>query len=175
MGIIINKNLRGFSKEQEYLNYIDTHKLNVQKAFEKYGKLLCKNLSESIDIFDLELIIKEHDESKKSHNEFHGYRQWFYPRDGEKKDEAIFKNAWFHHLRNNSHHPEYWTYIDDDFRIQIIPMEPIDIAEMILDWASFEFAGKGSVYDFWIKNKDKKPLHPDTKIIVNKLINIIKE
>jgi len=74
-------------KFREYLDYIERHYNNVQKAWELIQEK-CKDFNFIYDdnlFFELDGDIKNHDLSKLSSNEFTQYRQFFFPCEGEKK------------------------------------------------------------------------------------------
>ena len=119
----------------KYKDYVNTHINNIKIAYNKYKYILGDVLG--IDNKELLDRVLNHDKSKWSKEEFEGYRQKFYPVEGDEIDDNVFNKSWFHHLRNNDHHPEYWTYIDDNDTKRFQDMPDICIAEMILDWATF--------------------------------------
>ena len=81
----------------EYLDYIEEHYNNVQEAW-KIINDKCQNKGFRF-IYDdfvwhtIDSEVKAHDLSKLSPEEFTQYRQFFFPCDGEEKDEALFKKA----------------------------------------------------------------------------------
>lgn len=151
-------------KEKEYLSYINEHIANVRLAFEKYGKQLCELLN--IKYYNLLTNVRHHDESKYTDAEFEGYRQYFYPCSDEEKNKELFDMAWVHHQNYNAHHPEYWI---DRSTNEIKDMPPLYIAEMLLDWEAMSMKFNGNTYDYYIKNRDKKPLSENTKLILDKI------
>jgi hypothetical protein len=86
----------------------------------------------------------------------------------------MYESAWLHHLRNNAHHPEFWMRTNDDGNIVVEDMDKIHIAEMLLDWESFAFAGKDSAYEYWSKRRHDKPFSRNTDLIVANCIDIFK-
>lgn len=152
-------------KENEYLNYINDHISNVRLAYEKYGEILCKLLN--IKNYSLLNNVRHHDESKYTSAEFEGYRQYFYTCSDETKNEESFNYAWIHHQNYNAHHPEYWV---DRSTNEIKDMPPLYIAEMLLDWEAMSMAFGGNTYDYYIKNRDKKPLSENTKNILDSVV-----
>lgn len=162
----------------QYKNYVDTHRENVLKAYNFYGNELCSRLD--IDNDKLYALVMEHDLSKYQPIEFDGYRAMFYPTEDEEDKanagyiKAKFDNSWLHHLRNNPHHPEFWTYLDADFKIVCNTMTPIYVAEMILDWASMGIVKNDTAYEYWINNIDAKPFSDETIDIIDSVIDIFK-
>ena len=166
-------------RDLEYKKYIDNHIANVKKCYLKYGKELCDRLG--VDTELLEQMVEDHDQSKYSKDEFDGYRSWFYPTlEEENQDNRNFRKskfdvAWLHHLRNNAHHPEFWVYINDEGVPKCHPMDPIHIAEMLLDWAAMGIAKGDTAYEYWKNNMSTKPLNRTTIEIVDSCIDIFKE
>lgn len=158
--------------QKQYKEYIDTHIKNVELAFNEYGEKLCAIAD--VDIFKLKSNVEVHDRSKYSEQEFDGYRQWFYPAEGERKSKVIFDKAWLHHLRFNKHHPEYWSYADDNNIVHIDPMEPLYVVEMLLDWTAMGMSKGNSSYSYWQTNRDRKPIHMQTILLIDKLIEVLK-
>lgn len=162
-------------EEKAYNKYIKNHKNNVKRAYENID--LRNILKRNLDFKENQLIqkINNHDNSKYDVQEFEPYRARFYPRDGEKYDEKKFKEAWFHHLHNNDHHPEYWTYVDDDNKKVVLDMPDICIAEMILDWFTFCYKNNNpkDTVEYWRTKGVKKPLSSNTKSKVARIIEQI--
>lgn len=124
-------------KTEEYMDYIKTHKDNVQKAWEELraatvgiGIINRPNILEQMSYR-----IRRHDDSKYSEREFLPYRRHFYPMDGEVDDTAQYDAAWQHHYNRNDHHWQYWIDCDGDF-IGYADMDERMCAclEMICDW-----------------------------------------
>ena len=167
------------SKDKKMLDYTDSHIQKVSQAFKKYGTQILKELGAPDLNDDLFHRVIAHDKSKYSEEEFIGYRKHFDPKPGEDKDEAdaLYARAWLHHQNTNSHHPEYWTLIDDSThevdgkteayaKITYLAMPKLDIAEMLCDWAAF-----GSPRAWFEKNQQYYThiFHPDTYRLVDKV------
>jgi len=126
-----------------------------------------------------------HDLSKFSRAEWRPYVQRFGSGRAGKEDKTgdteAFREAWLHHWQNNPHHWEYWR-ADGPGR-GWWPMEPpIDgalempeayVREMIADWraASKVYAGKDDPTDWYNAHKDKQVMHPETRKLVERLMN----
>ena len=160
---MINENLDGYQKE--YQDYVVAHKERVQQ----FADWLKENLPELFATIDIDLfdeLIKEHDESKFSEEEFEPYAQrWF----GDKKKTPEYNRAWEHHWQNNEHHPEYW--LGDD-------MPLIYILEMICDWGSFSIEKKdfNELSDFYYnkaKEDPEKNLSDATQEVIEDIIQQI--
>ena len=142
------------NKTRDYLDYIEKHYHNVQKAW-RLVQNTCSDMKFISDdnIFNkLDKQIKNHDMSKLSHNEFVQYRMKFYPTKDENNcptDELLadilFKDAWNNHKKDNPHHWQNWTSI----QIVTEPYElQIHCVHMVVDWIamSLEFGGTALEY-----------------------------
>ena len=162
---MINENLDGYL--EDYKNYVLEHKKNVGL----FADWLKENLPEiffdyGVDPNAFDDVIREHDESKFSEEEFEPYAQkWF----GNGEESLAYEEAWKHHWMNNEHHPEYW--LEED-------MPPIYILEMLCDWGSFSIA-KGNLEelsDFYFnkaKDDPEKNLSDNTKKIIEDILEKI--
>jgi hypothetical protein len=162
-GLLDMINEGGADYQKENLEYINAHRERVKK-FADWLKDNCPEVFKDIDIDVFDDLIREHDESKFSEEEFEPYAQkWF--GNGEKTLE--YEEAWKHHWMNNEHHPEYWLGED---------MPYIYILEMICDWGSFSI-DKGDLKElsdfYYTKAKDdpEKMLSENTKEIIEELID----
>lgn len=156
-------------KERKYREYIDEHIANVRIAWLKYKDILCEKLN--INPYTLSNNINNHDHTKYSEEEFEGYRQYFHPCSDEEPNEELFNLAWKHHYKNSPHHPEYWVNEDNN---SIRDMEPIYIAEMLLDWEAMSMKFGENTYDYYIKEKDNKPFSDNTRKLIEQVIDIFK-
>ena len=161
MGMIIHESLitstsaddvERLKKEEEYMNYINTHRENIKRAYETYLIPLLDKENISLLISDKELKdaitalkdqIEHHDDSKYADAEFNDYRAHWYPTNIEKTydnehkqlmDEK-YEDAFKHHVKMNDHHPGHW--VDDNGNP--IDMTLVAILHMICDWESFSF------------------------------------
>ena len=152
----------GADYQKEYLEYINAHKDRVSQ-FADWLEENCPEVFEGVDLEVFKDLIKEHDESKFSEEEFEPYAQKWHG-NGIKTPE--YEAAWEHHWQNNEHHPEYWLGED---------MPYIYILEMICDWGSFSIA-KGDfkeLSDFYFnkaKDDPEKNLSDATKEIIEDLL-----
>jgi len=157
------------SEEMAYKVYIDNHRANVKDAYAAHGTKIGAILGLSIgDMQTLHTLVETHDESKFSKEEFEGYRQYFYPAPGETKDHDAFQKAWEHHYRCNRHHYEGWV-------VAGVPtlMDPIYVAEMILDWEAMSRNFGGNPLDWYQKNKDKIVLNGATRTAVERVLKAV--
>lgn len=179
-------------KKQEYVNYIDDHVRNVQKAFRDYFIPFLTNENKFVsDVLSYEDFIeaisnvseqiKEHDASKYYDVEFDGYRAYFHPTIIEKSmdDEyqkwikEKFDESWKHHYENNCHHVQFWVNFETN---EISDMSLPAIIEMLCDWIGMSMHFKTSTRE-WYENKadtEKSLMTSNTKEIVEEILyNVI--
>ena len=154
------------TKEKEYLEYINEHKVNIHKSFDFFKQLLLNLSIEDLDKYlhidetrrdEILLILKvncvNHDMSKYCDEEFDNYRRKFYydeDNDGMFSKEIIehgFEYSWIHHYSSNLHHPEYWGISDSKMPIEYQ-------LEMLIDWYAMSIKFNSSIKDYYT---DKKP------------------
>ena len=151
--------------QREYRDYVITHKERVEE-FSKWLLENCPEVFEGVDVEVFKDLIKEHDESKYTEEEFEPYAQkWF----GDGKKTFEYEEAWKHHWMNNEHHPEYWLGED---------MPYIYILEMICDWGSFSIASGNmkELSEFYFnkaKEDPEKNFSDATKEIIEDIISRI--
>lgn len=141
------------SKFREYLDYIEEHYDNVQKAWKLINEK-CKDSFRFIrDGWVWECInqgVEMHDLSKLSAEEFTQYRNYFYPIDGEEKNKDDFEKAWQHHLERNDHHWQNWTKNYENH-----PYADAFVVLNVVDWIAMGFKFGDTAKDYYEKNKDK--------------------
>lgn len=139
------------AKEQEYREYIDTHRANVAKAWEEV-KFKCNSvLKERMSLVQFSLVesdIANHDLSKYSEEEFDAYRKWFHFVDESEKDKAAFDKAWEHHYMNNPHHPNSWVKNNSK---DLMPY--VYIVQMVCDWQAMGYVFGNNAKEYYEKNK----------------------
>ena len=161
---MINEDLDDY--QEEYKNYIIEHKANVKKFADWLVENLPELFTDATDVETFYELIKEHDESKRSEEEFEPYAQRWH---GNKVKTSEYEEAWKHHWMNNEHHPEFWLGED---------MPYIYILEMLCDWGSFGMK-KGNLRelsDFYYnkaKDDEEKNLSDATKEIVEEILTKI--
>ena len=95
-------------KTREYLDYLENHYNNVQKAWSILQDK-CKHMNFIYDDFlhgTIDMEVKLHDISKLSQEEFVQYRVKFFPTKEEKDNhhcliDLAFDRAWKHHKKEN--------------------------------------------------------------------------
>ncbi len=167
-----------------YSSYVNNHITGVRKAFDMFGGELCRlifnerndigKVSDYKELYDkIDIILSDHDKSKYSAEEFDAYAAKFYTSKEDDLDhiQNNFDKAWDHHKKYNKHHPEYWCITNTSGKITIVPMSPIYLIEMILDWISVSMTNKSNVLDWWNnsdsgrKEKSKLLWKSDFKLI----------
>ena len=152
------------NKEEEYKNYIEEHIKNTQKAWDlvqpklKGEYKLSPEMKEKIDE-----LIKSHDASKFSKEEFEPYRQYFYTKNNEAKNKEVFDKAWLHHYTLNKHHWQHWVGQD-------MPLEYI--IEQLCDWKAMSIKFGDTPQAYYNKEKKNIKFSPETKKLVEKWIKI---
>jgi len=132
-----------------------------------------------------------HDMSKLRPSEFFPYARFFYDEKGKQKQvrdktgyykptdtgDDAFDFAWLLHQKRNRHHWQWWILPEDNGGTKVLPMPYHILREMICDWKG---AGRAQGLDddvrpWYLKNKDKMTLHPDSRTIIEPLIEPLKE
>ena len=152
---------------EAYEKYIAEHISNVNRVWDKFRE----NIADDFEDDAINRLIKKHDRSKRSLEEFSGYRQWFFLDDGEGKSLSMFQKAWNHHQKNNPHHWEYWILINGE-EDKILEMPFIYIIEMLTDWSAMSLKFNAFPSQFYEKNKPKMRLHDDTVLVIEHWIGV---
>jgi len=119
-----------------------------------------------------------HDWSKILPSEFIPYANFFYNQKLQNKENKDrFNYAWLFHQRRNPHHWQYWYLIRDNAPDFPMKMPEKYVREMVADWAGAGRAitGKWDVFTWYEKNKEKILLNPDTKTLVESLLETFKQ
>ena len=138
-------------KTREYLDYIEEHVNNAQKAWNELQNK-CKDMKFIYDDYvfnQIDMEVKEHDLSKLSEQEFVQYRKSFYPTDFENKYDMSI--AWEHHKINNNHHWENWTNKEYNNPYE----KEIHCVHMVIDWMAMGYKFGGTTQNYYEKNKHK--------------------
>ena len=125
-----------------------------------------------------------HDLSKLLPSEFFPYARFFHGSNPPQKDENGYYHkpglveemdiAWLKHQRRNPHHWQYWVLLEDCGNTKVLEMPDKYVREMVCDWVGAHKAqkAKGTVRDWYDKNKDKMTLHPDTQKRIEELLKL---
>jgi len=166
MSIVIEK----IRKTREYLDYIEEHYNNVQKAWRMVQKT-CKNMdfmNDDLILLTIDYDIRLHDLSKLGHNEFISYREEYFAVDDEIKTGNI-KKAWKHHKKVNKHHFENWTkYPSCHPHAKIVYC-----VHMVVDWIAMSLKFKKNARHYYNDNIDETKL-PDWAILfINEIFDAV--
>lgn len=186
-------------KEQEYRNYIDTHRANVKKAYEVIVKPYAEKYLSPQSVEILEKNIENHDEDKDIDFIFNAYRKNHFPIDEKEKElsKEEYEIAWNYHKKVNPHHWQFFLDDNDqDFTEKNITEDEKEVyqlayLEMLADWLSFSFkqaqeqsgegdglsvTGDSMEFETWYnKNKKEIKIHPQLKEWLENIVNHIIE
>lgn len=126
-----------------------------------------------------------HDMSKFLPDEWFPYVDFFYGKQARKvRDEtgyykptdtghAAFDFAWMLHQKRNKHHWQWWLLPEDNGGTKVLPMPDKYCREMLADWRGAGRAqGKPDTLAWYIKNKDKMRMHPDTRTWIESQLGV---
>lgn len=121
-----------------------------------------------------------HDWHKFMPAEWFPYVHFFHNSDGTKKQvrdgtgyykpddtgDSAFDYAWFVHQKRARHHWQSWAFPDTNGKLKLLPVPERYRREMLADWrgaARAQGLTAESVTDWYVANKDKIQLHPETR------------
>lgn len=160
--------------QEKYKQYVIDHKKRVKQFADWMKENLPEVFSDidyNVDIDDFDELIREHDDSKFSEEEFDAYARFWYNDSDHYDYDPEYETAWEHHWKNNEHHPEYWLGRD-------IPY--IYILEMLCDWGSFSIS-EGNILELInyyydeARDDNEKDLSENTKKIIEEILSKIEE
>jgi len=159
------------AKIREYCDYVEEHLKNVEEAWmilrEKCQKM--RFVYDDYVYWSIDYMVKEHDMSKLSPEEFIQYQRNFFPvkerdpkavftpTDIQKKiDENAamegFKTAWEHHKENNLHHWQSWTAENPFYN----PYEAeCHCVCMVIDWMAMGLKFGDTAEEYYESHKDE--------------------
>lgn len=149
-------------KTREYLDYLEDHYQNVQKAWSDIQRC-CSSLPFVQDQRMHDLLsseIKQHDVSKLSCFEFTQYRAKFFPTIVEKETRLkhnvknAFSLAWDHHKLANPHHLDTWT------KSKLSPGTRANCVHMIVDFVAMAYTRGEPVDEFYARANISQKLPP---------------
>lgn len=164
-------------RTNDYKEYLRSH---IEAVIQTYNvsikPYLSKQLSSS-QFGKLYNLIRNHDKSKYSKEEWTPYLDKYYY-GSNKSIEQIYKNykyALLHHKYKTPHHWQYRLNITDKQIVTPLSMDFYYIIEVLCDWHSFSAKDLQSTAYSWYKDhNDKFILSLNTKVFVNKMINLLK-
>lgn len=164
------------AKTREYLDYVERHINNVEKAW-KLIQEKCSHIHPLTDDWlwsNIDYAIKHHDVSKLSPEEFVQYRRQFYPVDEMEKDrnKDAFKAAWRNHKARNHHHWETWANRKrEDYPNQAA----CNLVEMLVDWTAMGFEMEDSAEEYYEKMKKTINLKPWGDNLLQQFFNALRD
>jgi len=157
------------AKFREYLDYVDRHYDNVQKAWklvnDKCGSSGFRFISDDFVWNCIDQDVKDHDLSKLSEEEFTQYRQYFFPTENETKDKKLFLKAWDNHKEKNLHHWQSWTAQTST------PYDDAFVVMMAVDWIAMGFEFGDTARDYYEKNKENINIPEWSVILLNQIFD----
>lgn len=84
-----------------------------------------------------------------------------------------FIRAWHHHLRFGPHHWQHWLLYSDASIVKPVRMPNSYVYEMVCDWIAMGIGHKDLLEcrDYYAAQKNIMLLHPETRRLVESLIN----
>ncbi len=157
--------LRHTAKIKEYCDYIDEHLRNVAQAWNIVQEK-CSDLNVISDdhlFFCIDTMIKAHDLSKISTEEFVPYQRKFFPADG--KDDSGFGVAWEHHLGQNPHHWEKWTKTQEHYSNELA----CHCVCMFCDWMAMGMKFDDTAQEYFEANESEIELPEWAVVFLNEM------
>lgn len=159
-----------------YNNYLYEHIANVQKAYQ-WIKWHMPRVTEAISDEEERDILKCHDESKYTCEEYDAYDEYFYGKVKSLEIKEAFNYAWLHHIHHNEHHWQHWVLINDEPNegLKVLDMPYYRIVEMICDWWSFSWKSENlyEIFDWYKEHKSHMKLSDRTRGIVENILGMI--
>lgn len=143
--------LEHIHKIRMYCEYIEDHLLNVARSW-KVLQEACKDMNVIYDDYlywNIDAMVRSHDVSKMSHEEFIPYQRNFFPV-GD-KDPSAFGLAWQHHLEHNPHHWEKWTTTEEKFPNE----QACHCVCMVIEWMAMGMRFGDTAEKYYEENRHK--------------------
>ena len=105
------------------------------------------------------------------------------PNNAEREDIG-YSSAWLHHKGRNKHHYEYWIdYSTKEIKGGMAPAKMPEkyVVEMLMDRIAACKTYNGSNYTpkaplaYYMKGRENAPIHPETKALLENLLNMLAE
>jgi len=139
-------------KIREYCDYLQEHLENVEKAWNVI-KEKCQNQNVVWDdhlYWFVDGLVKQHDVSKFSAQEFIPYQERFFGVKNTVKTGS-FEEAWENHKDKNPHHWEHWTAREYGYPNE----DAVHCICMIIDWMAMGMKFGDTAQSYYENNKDK--------------------
>lgn len=158
------------TKETEkYQEYLKEHIENVLKVWKTLQKFTVDEFwMDDCTYFSIDSIIKNHDKSKYTDEEFEPYRQYFYPKNNKEGNLKWFNIAWNNHQKTNKHHWQYWVMIEDEGNQVVLDMPFYYIIELLCDWTAMSIKFNNKPSQWYKDNKDKMVLSNKTQKVIER-------
>lgn len=160
----------------KYFTDLENHIKMVQLAWSAQLRPVLESWGQDPDQLNyITTLIKGHDSTKWSANEFRGYYDYYESDDPDENLESELNKAWLHHQNHNSHHWQYWVVIQDD-DAELVPVDmPFEcICEMVCDWHSFSAKNPNSTaLNYYEAKKDVMILSKYTRTTVEGLVKYL--
>lgn len=157
-----------------YNNYLEQHIANVGNAY-AWLKEYLPEVTEGVAGECEWKILKCHDESKYTREEYDAYDAFFYGKDKSPAVEEAFKYAWLHHIHENTHHWQYWLLVNDEpgEGTVALDMPYCDIVHMVCDWWSFSWktGNLREIFKWYNVHKNYMKLSDITREIVEEILS----
>lgn len=172
----------------QYDQYIERHRSKVLEAFRWIQANLPELVAEekfsddqplTIRVASFKGIIKNHDMSKYSLEEYNAYDAYFYGDDRSDQVVEEFNKAWLYHIHHNKHHWQYWVLVGDKPNVyyECVEMPYEYVIEMICDWWSFSLnsLNEYEIFEWYEENEQCIKLHHNTRKLVTYILSEIKK
>lgn len=149
-------------KSRQYLDYLEEHLKNVQRAFTEVSDA-CDGMQWVGDDYSWHTLRSEiiaHDLSKFSKEEFVQYRDSFFPVNDEDKKFSGFDAAWQNHKEKNPHHHE-------------TAQNYHDLVHMVIDWTAMGYKFGGTAKSYYEANKEKVKLSAEHETFIYEIFDRI--
>jgi hypothetical protein len=126
-----------------------------------------------------------HDMSKFLPSEWFPYANYFYNKPKSNIETGYYKPAdtgdkkfdfaWLLHQKRNRHHWQWWLLPEDNGGVKTLRMPAKIVKEMLADWKGAGKAqGKPDTAKWYLENKHKMKLHPDTEFWIETKLGVNK-
>ena len=157
---------------RDYLDYLEEHFNNIEKAFDEITKA-CGHFASVADEaawHSLKEEVQNHDLSKFSPEEFTQYRNRWHTTQGELMNTEAWNKAWKHHYTNNTHHAESIRNHQD-----YPGVTERDLLHMVIDWTAMSYKFGDSAESYYNCNKHNIKLTTSQIKFLLEIFTAIKE
>jgi len=154
---------------RKYCDYLENHLNNIEKAYAYLSDVLKFEdvLWSSDSKIYIEDMLKEHDLSKLSAEEFIPYVDYFHTPLGIKYDiwddggkgnwkhykiTSAFDIAVQHHYANNPHHPENWSEVEKETESSEMIC---NLFCLLVDWMAMSYVNNNTPEQYYMSHREK--------------------